>query len=489
MKTLFKTVLATLALSAYTLHSEAQFQGNIWYFGDSAGVGFFGGIPNVLTDGKVSSEEPSAVISDRLGNLLFYAGVAGVNGTSVIVYNKHHQVMQNGTGVRGNNTISQGCLIVPFPDDSTRFYLFTIDYTGISMGDLRCYYSVVDLALNGGLGSITTKNNLLSNLPVTEHLAAVRHGNGRDWWIVLHGYNNNFFHTFLVSPGNISAPGSQAMGPAYNYPYSIAGQIVFNTICKKICIAAYPGLIFLTDFNRCTGQLSNPVILDNLNSPPDGYYGCSFSPDMSKLYTSMPKSSLLFQYDLNAPDIKASRQVIWTNTNPNVTTGQHLLGPDGRIYIASYTGGYNVQNMNLSVIQDPDKPGLACAFQPYSFSLGDRRSFLGMPNIPNHALGKLAGSPCDTITGVRDVEKKVGQIQIYPNPMSSTLWVQAAGMEPGNTRITVTGIHGREEYRHEAVFGSANWQHEISTVHLARGVYFIRVQSGSSVKVFKVVKM
>jgi hypothetical protein len=80
-------------------------------------------------------------------------------------------------------------------------------------------------------------------------------------------------------------------------------------------------------------------------------------------------------------------------------------------------------------------------------------------------------------------------ISINPNPMNTTLWVQAAGTEPGNTLITITGIHGREEYRQEAIFGSTNWQHEISTGHLARGVYFVRVQSGNSVKVLKVVKM
>jgi hypothetical protein len=480
MKTLFKTVLVTLALSAYTLQSEAQFQGNIWYFGDSAGVGFFGGVPIALTDGKLSSEEPSAAITDRLGNLLFYAGAAGMNGNSVIVYNKHHQVMQNGTGVRGNSTFSQGCIIVPFPDDTTRFYLFTIDATGMSMGDLRSYYSVVDLSLNGGLGAITAKNILLSNTPITEHLTAVRHGNGRDWWVVLHGYNNNYFHTHLISPGNISALGSQAMGPSFININATAGQLVFSTNCTKLCISTLSGLFFLTDFNRCTAQLSNPVILDNLNNPPNGYYGCSFSPDMSKLYTSTVLSAL-YQYDLNAPDIKASRQIIWTNTNPNVGTGQHLLGPDGRIYIASYTGGYNVQNMNLSVIAAPNKPGLACSFQPYSFSLGDKRSFWGMPNIPNYALGKLAGSPCDTITGVQDVETKVEDIRLYPNPSDGRFVIEHTF--PANTTATLHLYNclGKEITKFNLDVSSTRHHVDVST--LDNGIYLYAIKGSHEISV------
>jgi hypothetical protein len=103
--------------------------------------------------------------------------------------------------------------------------------------------------------------------------------------------------------------------------------------------------------------------------------------------------------------------------------------------------------------------------------------------------GHLIAGSNQVLTGVVQMPDKASTIMVYPNPMSSALWVQAAGMEAGNTLITVTGIHGREEYRHEAVFGSTNWQHEISTGHLARGVYFVRVQSGNSVKVLKVVKM
>ena len=57
-------------------------------------------------------------------------------------------------------------------------------------------------------------------------------------------------------------------------------------------------------------------------------------------------------------------------------------------------------NTHLSVIAEPDSSGLASMFQPYSFSLGGRRCFLGLPYMPNYRLGPLeaTATPGDTCT-------------------------------------------------------------------------------------------
>lgn len=58
--------------------------------------------------------------------------------------------------------------------------------------------------------------------------------------------------------------------------------------------------------------------------------------------------------------------------------------------------------MNLSVINSPDLPGAACDFQPYSFYLGGKRTYWGLPNNPDYDLGPLVGSPCDTLVGTTE---------------------------------------------------------------------------------------
>ncbi|MBK7388265.1 MAG: hypothetical protein IPI23_04075 [Bacteroidetes bacterium] len=63
---------------------------------------------------------------------------------------------------------------------------------------------------NGGLGEVIQKNIQLQSLPMVDCLTAVKHGNGRDWWLIFRRWNpftldpNNEFHTYLISPMGIT---------------------------------------------------------------------------------------------------------------------------------------------------------------------------------------------------------------------------------------------------------------------------------------------
>lgn len=83
----------------------AQKESNIWYFGGNAGITFSTNPPTYLTDGMLASQEGCATICDNNGNLLFYTD-------GVTVWNKIHAVMDNGTGLHGNNSSTQSSIIV-----------------------------------------------------------------------------------------------------------------------------------------------------------------------------------------------------------------------------------------------------------------------------------------------------------------------------------------------------------------------------------------
>ncbi|MEM8909236.1 MAG: hypothetical protein AAGD05_15425, partial [Bacteroidota bacterium] len=55
----------------------AQKEGNIWYFGDQAGVNFNQGNGVIDTDNNIVTFEGCASISDTAGNLLFYTNGGG----------------------------------------------------------------------------------------------------------------------------------------------------------------------------------------------------------------------------------------------------------------------------------------------------------------------------------------------------------------------------------------------------------------------------
>src|SRR5690606_37559289 len=101
-----------------TISTYAQ-EHNIWYFGTYAGLDFNSGVPVALTDGQLNTMEGSASIADSNGNLLFYT-----NGVSV--WNKNHEIMENGTGLMGDSSSIQSALIVLKPGSNTIYYIFTV---------------------------------------------------------------------------------------------------------------------------------------------------------------------------------------------------------------------------------------------------------------------------------------------------------------------------------------------------------------------------
>ncbi|HKC67562.1 MAG TPA: hypothetical protein VKG26_04985, partial [Bacteroidia bacterium] len=120
----------------------AQKQGNIWYFGNHAGIDFNSGSPVPLSNGQTYSPdgtpiEGTSVISDNTGALLFYT-----NGMKI--WNRNQQVMPNGNNLLGNFSSSQAALIVPKPGSSRYFYVFTTDDFSEDNLQYGFRYTVVD---------------------------------------------------------------------------------------------------------------------------------------------------------------------------------------------------------------------------------------------------------------------------------------------------------------------------------------------------------
>ncbi|MBL0340606.1 MAG: hypothetical protein IPP71_06630 [Bacteroidetes bacterium] len=69
--------------------------------------------------------------------------------------------------------------------------------------------------LDGGLGGIVvgTKNvNAINDTLVYGRITGVKHANGRDWWILVHHYNDDEYYSILVTPTGILGPYTQNIG-------------------------------------------------------------------------------------------------------------------------------------------------------------------------------------------------------------------------------------------------------------------------------------
>ncbi|HEU4789552.1 MAG TPA: hypothetical protein VFS71_07710, partial [Flavobacterium sp.] len=227
--------------------SYSQGEANIWYFGNHAGLDFNSGSPVVLTDGQLNTYEGCATIANAAGQLLFYTD-------GITVWNRNHQVMSNGIGLLGDSSSTQSAIIVPKPDSPFIYYIFTVTELGYPNG---VRYSEVDLSLNGGLGDITQNKNILLVTPACEKITAVKNANGKDYWVVVHGYGNNSFLSYKITDTGLNlTPVISNVGSIIEIDkdYTV-GYLKFSPDGTKLICVNNKLNVELFDFDSTTGLI------------------------------------------------------------------------------------------------------------------------------------------------------------------------------------------------------------------------------------------
>lgn len=365
-----KHILAAAALALGSFSAFAQGETANWYFGKGAGLVFKDGKVEAVTAGRLHTEEGSASISDKDGNLLFYT-----NG--ITVWNRNHRVMPNGNGLMGMKSSTQSALIVPKPAADSILYIFTTDIQAQSNG-LR--YSIVNMNRDQGNGDIITRNVFMV-APATEKLTAIRHSNNRDWWVIAHRWNSNAYMAYLVTDEGVSTkPVMTNVGTVHGGAHRKAiGYLVPSPDGTRLAAALWDSdsNFEVLRFNRSTGEVSDPVLLQGFEEA----YGVCFSPDGTKLYgTANGKGggkAQIIQFDLQAGDaasIAKSAIVVGASGSPRI--GALQLGPDGKIYVARQ------DNIHLGVINQPNLKGKDSGYVDAGLHLAGRKSDLGLPNFP-----------------------------------------------------------------------------------------------------------
>ncbi len=490
------------------LFCTAQNRGNIWCFGDSAGIDFNNMNNPVPISTALRSRGSCASIADTSGNLLFYANDrSGFPGDySTLVYNSLNNVMPHGDSIIGEAWYNE-IIIIPWPDNDSLFYLLSISS---ALGPGGLYYAIIDIKADAGKGDVISKNNQLIPLAMTDCLNAVKHGNGRDWWIIARRYDgtnattNNQFFSYLISPTGITNYQIQNVGSMLN---TALAQLKFNREGNKMAFSSIKGTLELFDFDRCTGIISNPeaIFLEVSGSQAPFRFSCEFSPNSEYLYVcNNPDSSFIYQYDLNASNIALSETLIWSIPEAiQKYSGGHLkIAPDSKIYFSSvYYNGinfpypyqdsvYNMYNMNLGVIHSPDSFGLACDFQPYSFHLGGKRTYWGLPNNPDYDMPALAGSPCDTVVGISESQPTIinHQLAIYYHPEWQTAFINANNLNGTKGTMEIFDVQGKMVHQEVIQIVNGFYTRNFNMTGMVDGMYFVNLISSGQRLSGKLVK-
>lgn len=381
---------------ARTAHAQPRYY-EVWHARDSLGLSFEDDSARLhrLSPFDVPSvvEGMASICDSATGALLFYS-----NGETV--WNRNHRVMPGGAGLNGGISQSllsfrltdgmnrgdtilmpgshqgQGPLIVPYPGDSLRYFIFYFvpvgPFTSTAPAIPASYnlaYAVVDMREDGGLGDVVEKNTLLLR-NASSKLTAVRYGNGGAFWVVTHEQGTDRFLSWLITElGVSSSPVVSQVGTAYtDYPdhgtleASPDGSMLFA--CHSLGFY-YPSVgdvtFFPVDKGSLTGELfgfdhCSGVVGPLIERIPAGF-GSSFSANNRFLYTSVRDS--IFQFDLQSPggDILATRELLNSPGDVSYFYGMQR-GPDGNVYVLNAPSFVElrmgiVENANLRYFGGP----------------------------------------------------------------------------------------------------------------------------------------
>ncbi|MBE7510757.1 MAG: T9SS type A sorting domain-containing protein [Bacteroidia bacterium] len=373
-----------------------------------------------------------ANISDESGNLLIASNgcwIADATGN----------VMLNGDNLNPNSFTNDYCnvvpiglplphgnIILPYPNNPDKYILFhqTGNYNANGVSS-ELYYSEIDLSLNGGLGEVTAKNQNILNDGLMWGLAACKHANGRDWWIIALRDMSTIIHKFLLDSSGINYMGTQSLG----YPLPIylnnATQPLFSPDGTKFAYGTGRGGVNplhdvrLFNFDRCSGNFSGLEYIA-INDSSLGW-SFAFSPDSKYLYHSSFQK--VYQFNTDTSDVAASKTTVAVNDifyspYPPLQTDFHLmyLAANGKIYVTSGNGVVDFHYINY-----PDSAGMACDIHLHALHLP---CYSGKANVyhPNYYLGCDTTSGCQClITGLNEINQHDFKFKILPNPTNGNI--------------------------------------------------------------------
>jgi gliding motility-associated-like protein len=391
--------------------AKAQLESSQWFFGGNAGIDFRSGTVAATSDSAMNTGEGCAALSDADGNLLFYT-----DGSTI--YNRNHQVMLNGTGLKGNSSSTSSAVVIPLPGSENRFYVFTVDTDDLVYRNAEgMHYSIVDMTLDNGAGAVETDSKNTQILARTsEKLTAIENDSDTGYWVITQ-FEDKFYSYELTASGLNMEPVVSQVDPFIELlDYFITnvdvsamrGYIKVNTTGDKIAAAHFSnnsiedfdtvtsvlearsisytqgGELYLYDFDNSTGIVSNPIPL--LTKEDGGsFYGIEFSPDGQYLYAEIDyltasRSSIfnfiggeIAQFDLTAADIAASKRTIYQD-NFLLFRGALQLGIDGKIYHS------RLGLPALSVLSNPNDQEIPVNYGYNEFTLASgTEAFYGLP--------------------------------------------------------------------------------------------------------------
>ena len=392
----------------------------------------------------------------------------------------------------GFSSYSQTSIILPITP--SLYYLIHSSCSDSTLNDVwlvpskkkapfdRLYLSKIDMNSNGGAGKVVERMKPIvqGEFISKTQMMACRHANGKDWWLLKMMHDSVSVYTFLITKDSVYNYGKQS----FPYPrktgtnngyWEIMGQIQLSPDGKKFAATCnnMHNELFMADFDRCTGQLSNmtkkniPILPTNFpasaNDPDDKYStGLCFSPNGRFIYTI--NYTNIQQYDTwDSDSSTAWYHVANMDTIYNYFMGYSMgsIGWDDKVYIGNWHG----IGTAMSVIDSPDNKGAGCSWcQKCLRFTQDSLGATNPPCQPNYNLGKDTSINCWPLAD-HSVNEIPNLMEVYPNPTTGRLLIK------GCKSMSV-----KELFTHSGQLLLRTKENELDLSRLPKGFYLLRCE-------------
>ncbi len=404
-------------------------------------------------------------------------------------------------------------MFLPLPSENESYILFhsSVPYSDSLVANLYnfpdslCFYSKIKN------GVVTDKNYpIISENTSTASWGAVKHANGRDWWVLKFAEDPKYIWRILLTPKGITEVVKVELNYNPGFDRSYGSLLKFSGLGNKLVANFFstPQALFECDFDRCNGSFSGEKITnlldfvkinhpryDDLINPQNPnlkpeyliFPGIELSPNGHFLYYSLYNK--IFQFDLLQPNWEETPFKVAEILNPDpsdsifyefddITLFTFMQkSPDDKIYVNHATF-----NTAISVIDNPNLAGALCNFkfrqQPlYSYTTE------GLVSFPNFRLGPVDGSICDSL-GLTNTynpeapEKPTNplapfEIKIYPNPNNGLLTIGIN--QEGNYLLKVYNAIGQLVAQSSLGLGTTTIN--LQSKNVSAGLYFVEISN------------
>lgn len=431
-----RIVIIALVLTIDSISGISQKQDHIWMFGLE-----YGGVQGLENWGSTNFdfnydpvriyEDPNrewdidganTSICDKDGNLLAYSnGQVLIHASNIAIADtinygsdfpdpdlgciewESNNYGDENKAIPGGLLGSQNVMLLPIGNE---FYTIYNTYDNCEGITYRLAYTNFLINNLHSTGKILEKDILILSDTLLGQISAIRHGNGRDWWVVTFSDRFDMMYTFLADENGILIKNTYPTGLKTNK--GSVGQITISPDGRHLAFflgselfSPTGGGIAIANFDRSDGSISN--LRSKILSQPTLGFGTAFSSDSRYLYVC--NGEQIYQYDMTDTNTILSEKKVAEYDGfeyffpefPDfigypVNFCLMKLGPDGRIYIFPNSASTRM----LSVIEHPTAAGVACHVRQHSISMPTAFART-VPSMPEYRLGPLDGSPCDTL--------------------------------------------------------------------------------------------